>query len=390
MRAAALIVCVSLIGCTEEPTGIDGSASMDGGGFDVAAPDGSGALAGVFTIVGCDRLDQSTVMPMCTVHAPAQLSFVPLAAGVTDFVWSFAGGSPSSSHAITPVSSWSQPGTFVVTLAAGGPAGTTVSSGQVIVTAGAVGDPCGAPADCDVGSGLSCVCGSGAVCPGGLSVGLCTRRCAPDACAAGELCVDLTRGFVDQGADAGVPDGGPDLDAWRRPLCLRSCTSNADCRVGLFCREVPSLGSGFGMTAGGAFTWKKACFADVLGDVGASCASASGAPAGDRCLSGRCDPLGARDLCTSDCAQAACPSYAGCAAFNATPAIHECLRRCDAQHPCTDPLLDCLPVGGAGSFGFTVMPPDPAGTTYCAPRRCTQPTDCAPAGTCTNGFCARS
>jgi hypothetical protein len=384
---AWLILAVALCAsCADDFASVDGAVPGDGGGADLSVADGGGALAGAFTIVGCTTLDQSMVVPQCTANAPATLTFVPLAAGVTDFVWSFPGGTPSSSKAITPQVTYAQPGMFVVTLAAGGPAGTTVSNGQIHITAGGIGDVCGSTGDCDPTQQLECICGTDQSCPGALSVGLCTRPCAPGACAPGEVCADLERGFVADMPDGGEPDGGADSDEWRSTLCLRGCTANTDCRVGLTCREVPALTGG---TAGGPFVWQKACFSDALGGVGAACDGPDGQPAGDSCLSGRCDPLGARGICTSDCASTACPTYAACAAFNTSPAQHLCLHRCDATHPCTDPLLDCLPAGGAGNLGFTVMPPDPAGTTYCAPRKCSMPTDCAPAGTCTSGFCSK-
>jgi hypothetical protein len=393
MRGLAILAAVvaACAGCGDDNGDLDGSASSDGGSADLSAPDGGGALAGGFTIVGCAMLDQSTPTPVCTATAPAQLTFVPLAAGVTDFVWSFPGGTPSSSMLITPVVSYTQPGAapFIVTLAAGGPGGTTVTSGKIIISAGSIGATCHSDADCDLVKGLTCVCGAGRACPGSLSVGICTRPCAPGeqiCVAGGEYCADLSRSFVEPPPpDGGEPDGGADSDDWRRPLCLRACATNADCRVGLTCREIPALDPG--AASGGAFTWQKACFADTLGDVGASCAAPDGTPAGDRCLSGRCDPLGARSMCTSDCATVSCPSYAACAAFNATPAIHECLPRCDGTHPCDDPLLDCLPPGGTGNFGYTLMPPDPPGTMYCSPKKCAMPSDCAPAGTCVAGFC---
>jgi hypothetical protein len=382
--------CLLLAACGDNLPTYDGSIPLDGGVGDLPVPsDGSAALAGAFTVIGCSTLDQSMVSPRCTATAPAELTFVPLAAGVTDFVWSFPGGTPSSSRAITPTVVYAQAGSFTVTLAAGGPGGTTVSSGMVVIGAGATSAACMHDSDCDVASGLACVCGDGA-CPGGLAVGLCSRSCAPGSCAPGEVCADLARGFT-ASADGGAPDGGGP-DAWRHPLCLRGCTSDTDCRVGLHCREVPSLAPG--VSEGGAFTWKKACFADALGDVGDACAGASGAPEADRCLSGRCDPLGARDVCTADCASTSCPSYAACATFNATPAVHTCLRRCSATEPCDDPLLACVPAGGAGGFGFTIMPPDPTAFGFCAPKPCTMASDCAPAGVCTSSsgasFCTKS
>jgi hypothetical protein len=179
---------------------------------------------------------------------------------------------------------------------------------------------------------------------------------------------------------------------WRRALCLPACMVAGDCRVGLRCRELPALLPG--AVSGGAYTWKRACFADALGDDGEACAAPDGQPEADRCLSGRCDALGARGLCTSDCSVTGCPSYAACVTFNGTPSKSQCLYRCDAAKVCPsgDPLLDCEPPGRAGGLGFSVPASEPVGATYCAPRRCSGASDCAPAGVCTTfgagSFCS--
>jgi PKD repeat protein len=378
-----VVACALIAACGDDLSTIDASPP-DGGAVDLPAPfDGASALGAAFTVIGCDALDQSQVAPRCTVTAPAELTFVPLAAGVSNFVWTFTGADPDTSRVITPTVRYAQAGVYPVSLAASGAGGTTVTAGMVEVLAGAVGAACARPDDC--AAGLTCVC-SGDACPGALALGLCTVSCAPASCGFGQVCADLARGFVPGPIDAGVSDAGT-ADDWRRPLCLTTCTDDANCRSGFTCREVPALNAG--QSSSGSFTWKRACFADPLGDIGDSCLDPNGQPDDARCLSGRCDPLGARGLCTADCATVMCPAATGCAAFTTTPSAHQCLRRCDAQHPCSDPLLACVAPGGAGNFGFTVSPTDPAGTTYCAPKPCTMPADCAPAGTCTANFCTR-
>jgi hypothetical protein len=135
--------------------------------------------------------------------------------------------------------------------------------------------------------------------------------------------------------------------------------------------------------SGGNYSWRRACFNDLLGDNGDACLLPTGNLSAAECLSGRCDPYGARGLCTSSCDDVACPSVDACAAFSAAPTAHLCLRRCDASHPCNDPLLACELAGQPGSLGFTVPGTEPAGATYCAPRRCDgTPSICAPSGSC--------
>jgi PKD repeat protein len=307
-------------------------------------------------------------------------------------VWTFVGGDPPSSRAIAPSVQYARPGVYTVMLAAGGPAGTTTTTGTVTVTAGGVGAACGSDSDCDGTADLTCLCPPGSGCPGGLAAGLCTRACDGRLCRANELCVDLSRGASFQPPeDGGVGDGAVHNDPWRRALCLPACTLTSECRVGLACLDVPALDPG--APEGGTFAWRRACFAEVLDQTGGACFGPAGEPDPSRCLSGRCDPLGARGLCTADCGDSACPSVAACASFNASPASHLCLVRCDAAHPCTDPLLACEPAGGTGALGFAVAPGELDGATYCAPRRCTQPSDCAPAGTCAvmgaASFCTR-
>jgi hypothetical protein len=68
--------------------------------------------------------------------------------------------------------------------------------------------------------------------------------------------------------------------------------------------------------------------------------------------------------------------------MNVDPAHPYCLPRCDAQNPCSDPLLECRSDGGGGTLDFSVPAGEPPGSTWCAPRRCTANADCGPGGTC--------
>jgi PKD repeat protein len=379
----ALVLMLVIAGCGDDGGGRDASAPFDLGIPDVGlGGDMPGQLRGAFTIIGCGRLDAPSGEPRCLGQAPLTLKFVPLGSGVDTFVWTFNGGMPASSKVTAPTVAWTAPGTYGVTLAAGGAAGQTTSSGTVIVTSGATGSPCLGDVDCDATSGLSCVCKPGDTgCVGGLAVGFCTRGCSGGGCGAGEICADFTRGgaYVPGGND----DGGASGDVWRRALCVPSCTQPSDCRAGFDCRELPTLKPG--ASAGGAYGWQRGCFADVGGDDGDSCDSAAGDPQPWACLSGRCDRMGARGLCTSGCATTSdCPSTAACASYNGSPQTGACLVRCDTMHLCTsDPLLDCELANQVGGLGFSISPSEPGATRYCAPLRCSLASQCAPSGSCT-------
>jgi PKD repeat protein len=385
LRLACLALVCGALGCGDDTVELDGSVPpFDAGGEDVGiSPDGGAPLRGAFTMMGCASLQVVGDSLDCSGPAPLRLTFVPLSTGATTFVWTLTGGDPSTSKLITPSVLYARPGSYAVTLAAGGPGGTITSMGTVLVTQGGPGAPCSEDSDCDTTSGLECLCGIGmSGCPGALGSGICTAPCAGTICEAGEECVDAARGLTAPMslADGGVADGGLP-QAWRQPICLPACATNDDCRPGLSCREVPALAPG--ASSGGSYSWRRACFVDALADDGDACVAPAGEPDPSSCLSGRCDPFGARGLCTSECDDVQCPSADSCAAFVSTPMQHLCLRRCDASHPCADPLLACEAAGQPGRFGFTVSSSDPAGTTYCAPRRCdVDPTVCSPAGRC--------
>lgn len=400
----ALVLALLIAGCGGNGGSPDAGTSTDMNIGDVgAAFDGPGPLRATFTVVGCATLDASTGMPRCSGAAPLRLTFVPLGAGLTNFVWTFMGGSPGTSKAMSPEATFATPGTYNVTLAAGGAAGATTATGAIVVTSGSTGSPCLADSDCDAGAGLFCLCKPGETgCVGALAVGFCSRDCSGTLCDAGEICADFTRGgaFVPASIDGGTDDdggtGGPSADVWRRALCVPSCTVGSECAGGQLCRALPALASG--AAAGGSFTWRQGCFSDVGGDDGDSCLSSAGAPDASRCLSGRCDPYGARGLCTSDCNSSDdCPPTAACATYNGplgSAPTHACLRRCDATTLCNgDPLLDCEAADQLGGLGFSITPAEVATSRYCAPLRCSMQSQCAPSGSCTamggGSFCRR-
>src|SRR5262245_1312011 len=104
--------------CGGGTTDLDMSVQLDGGGRDAGPTlDGGGPLGAAFTIVGCATLDVAAASPRCIGTVPLNVTFVPLGVGVTDFLWTFAGGDPSSSRAVTPAVRYEAPGTYDVMLA---------------------------------------------------------------------------------------------------------------------------------------------------------------------------------------------------------------------------------------------------------------------------------
>jgi PKD repeat protein len=389
MKSIGLLVCValSLPGCGEQSSPIDAAVSPpDFGGDDLSwATDVGAPVRAGFTITGCQTLDFSDAAPHCTGSAPLRLTFIPLIAGATSFFWTFDGASVESSKDVSPTVDFLASGTFAVTLAVGGAAGSAAASGQVVVTTGALGQSCLHASDCDTTAALVCICGEGASCPAPLEGGLCTRPCIGGSCGGKGLCADFGRAApisAGENLDAGVAvDGGSEAESYRQPLCVPSCTGDLDCRPGFLCRALPALETG--AVSGGPYQFERGCFPPgVLGDDGDACADASGAPDDARCLSGHCEPFGARGVCTSDCSDSSsCPSGTACLTMNDSMA-HLCLLRCGGGAVCDDPLLGCE-AAGAGGLGFSAPAGEPTGATYCAPRRCMSSDDCGPAGACT-------
>ena len=413
-------LATALWACLQPPLSLSGGPkgeSSDGG---TRTDDGAAAaISGLFTMSGCRELTfpPPDGEPRCVGTAPAKIKLILLAVGATSHRFQVTramavpdgglpdlsgtpmdGGNPdggdslldeASSRADTPTVTLAEPGTYLVSLGVAGPGGTASSGGVIVVEPAALGARCDSDDQCD--SGLHCLCGKNSAsgtCPGGLGVGMCTQSCDGKACPMGSACMDLSRSIPL------LTDGGVALDAWRQPICVPSCTSDDACRGDLICRELPILNAG--ESAGGSYTWKSACFASAPGGVGATCLSGDEKADPEACVLGLCEGLGLRNLCTASCSAASCPTSAACATWNGllppAPSGPRCLSRCDATHPCTDPLLDCLASGGSGGLGFTLPTGEPAGTTVCAPRRCTVPADC-PGGRCvaTGGasFCLR-
>lgn len=387
---AVFVVFCGATSCSSGFTEFDASVPHDAGIPDEGTLlDGGIPVAAVFTITGCDALVfDGEGHPSCSAGPHRALTFVPLGPGVQALVWTLAGGEPAMSTLASPTVTWGAVGTYAVMLATGGSGGSALSSGTVKIIEGAAGATCVGPADCDATLGLTCLCSASQGCPAGLAAGICVRPCETTSCNFGEACIDLARGGTSSDVDAGVPDGGV-TGGFRIHACLPSCSTDATCRTGLSCRPLPQVA--VGATEGAPYVWTKACFADVLGDVGDPCDDVAGSPDPGQCLTGRCDPLGADGLCTDVCSdEQPCPASAACVAI---PDVGpRCLSRCQTGSDCADPLLACQGPG-AGGLGYTLPPSEPSTTMLCSPKRCAGATDCAPAGTCVSSgaatFCAK-
>ncbi len=364
VRHAFLVLALLTLACSEPPERVDGGAR------DLRPPVGDARLVESapaplidFVVEGC----ATRTADRCQGPAPLALTFsaavqvTPLSA-----TWDFGDGTPAASG--TPVAhTYARPGAYTVTLAVGTASGTVSEekSDFVVAQAAAAGAACGVDKACASGK---CVCQEG--CPAPLAQGLCLEACDQVACTGGSICVDLS-------AAAGEQEPAP----WRRLLCLPTCTVDADChRPGFVCRLAPSGSS-----------WARACLPPLLRALGDPCRGSEGAPDPSLCLGGLCLDLGVSGLCSASCASRGCPDGSRCARFSGQPASSVCLVRC-AGSACTgDPRLACELPSSAGDLGFAIVGVgDPAGTRYCAPRRCSADPQCGLGGRCdlaSGGFC---
>ncbi len=378
-RSLVVATCVSAVAvaaCGDDYRDFDASVLRDAGVLDQGVSTEGGIPVGArFTIVGCDALTfDDAARPLCTTSRDRLLTFIPFGTGAQNVVWTFPSGSPSSSTLSSPEVRWSKLGSYTVSLAVGGGGGTALGEGAVKVVAVNAGAACVSDDDCDQSTGLRCLCPAGSGCPGALAAGVCARRCEGTPCSAGEICADLTLGGTAGVADGGANADGGASDAYRVRLCLPSCVSSGECRAGFTCAERPVGSSATG------YTWQSACFASVLGPIGAACRDVDGAPDNARCITGLCEPLGARGVCSEDCDDDhPCPSHAVCA--NVPSQGQRCLARCATSAACDDARMACL-APGPGGLGFTLPTGVPPTTTLCSPKRCVVGADCGSAGTC--------
>jgi PKD repeat protein len=316
-----------------------------------------------FVVQGCAELVHDT----CSGPAPLALTFSAVTSSeVTGAKWDLGDGAPPETGAVVE-HTYQKPGTYTVTLALSAASGTVSEQKRdfVVVQPAGPGAACTADVQCRSGS---CICREG--CPVPLPPGLCLEECEKVACVAGSVCVDLAQ-------------GGAAPDAWRRLLCLPSCTSDASCaRPDFSCRLLPGVGG-----------WQPACwpaaFPRFIGEV---CRTAAGATDPSACIGRLCLDIGASGYCSAVCtASSPCPEGARCARFNQDPAAGICLLRCAPSACVADPQLACEEAGGSGAFGFQIDgPAEPAGTRYCAPKRCTSDQQCGLTGRCDlgkGGYC---
>lgn len=317
-----------------------------------------------FVVQGCSE----RTADRCVGAVPLSLTFSAVAQGpVSSLGWNFGDGSPTE-NALVVRHTYTRQGAFTVTLAAVISGGTAVEQKEKFVQAGAAGPggACASTEDCASGT---CVCHQS--CPFPLSEGLCLRPCQQLACdLAGTACIDLS-----------VPDGGS-AGEWRTRLCLPTCSKDSECRPGFLCRQGPGPGG-----------WLKACLPPFPRDIGQPCRGSGGSPDGSLCLGGLCLDIGASGYCSADCGVKACPAGSRCARLGPAGQL-VCLLRCTAGACAGDPRLGCERPDPAGQWGFEIIgPPDPAGTLYCAPKRCLLSSECGLAGTCDlskGGFCVES
>jgi len=359
---------------------------IDGGLPDADTPlhdaqppsDAAGDIFAGMSISGCAEQTLTDALLTCRGTVPLSLGFASLAPPTAStFKWEFGdetpnGETPSTSHV------YPSPGTYIVLLVVGGPFGTLSPPylTRVEVEPVDVGAFCDANDQCVDGLCM-CATGDATGCPSILQ-GTCAASC-PE-CPESTHCADLAVGDASELSSW--------LGPWRAAACLPDCEADTDClRPGFGCRELPAVDPALGRL------WRPTCFPEVLGDVGQACDDLNDAPDPGLCLSGRCGALGRFGMCTEDCLENPCPSYATCVAFTGGPHAQEplCVARCTAERPCNhDPELACEFPNGAGDLGFTLLAPgEPAGQSYCAPRRCAAAQDC-PSSACdlsTGGFC---
>jgi PKD repeat protein len=335
----------------------------------LSSGEGGGGASVDFVVQGCAKRTADRCLG--TVPLTLTLSAV-VEATPTGASWDFGDGTPPQ-PGLAVSHRFDQIGSFTITLSVP-VAGGTVSERKesfVVVDAVGPGGPCSSSAACASGQ---CVCQQG--CPFPLSAGLCLHECEKVAChSPATACVDLSAG------DAA------ESEPWRRQLCLPTCALDADCtRPGFQCRDAPTTGG-----------WTKVCMPPFPRAIGAPCRAGDGSPDPAACLGKLCLDLGATGVCSASCGSASCPEGSRCAHFSGEglPA-QVCLRRCvGAFDPCgkSDPQLACELPSSSGFYGFVIAgPPDPAGTRYCAVKRCQPASEasCGITGRCDlqkGGFC---
>jgi hypothetical protein len=369
-----LLATLILVACNKVETPVRDAATEPMALDATPAPgDAPVSLAVDFAVEGCPDFDSQALT--CTGQAPLTLRFVPLSTTtVTKYLWSF-GDATSLDSEVAPSHVYTTPGTYTVQIVATGVGGGVVTKshvGFVVAQANGAGLSCSSDQQC--AAGLFCLCGAGTSCIGGPSQGMCASSCQTGSCADGLICAGLLTATPPSGTAA----------PWQAPLCLPTCSQDADCAAGLRCRTVPP--------GPGSSAWVRVCFADVPADVGGSCIDTGGHLRNDLCASGLCVGLGAKGECSMNCQLTSCPQGSICAAMGDGRRL--CLRPCTGGFNCDqDPLLTCV-VPGPGDLGFSLVSPTTAtsAASYCAPKPCVSDDPCLPTGTClgqsSGGHCA--
>ena len=198
-------------------TGAPGDGGLDVFGSDGPSTDVSGPLALDFAVTGCATYDVGAAL--CTGTPPLTLSFSPVSsATLTRFQWTFGDGTPTSSDR-SPTHTYAVPGSYDVSLVAGGPVGSVsrTRASFVQVTPLPTGAACDVDAQC--AAGMRCLCGSSGPCGAAFPRGVCTAACPAAGCGAGAACAALdVPPHSDEGPDAAsdAEDAGavPDATTW--------------------------------------------------------------------------------------------------------------------------------------------------------------------------------
>jgi PKD repeat protein len=352
----------------------NGAVPPPDAGPDGATTDGPTLLSLEVAVTGCASFtggalcgSDSAMAPRCVGSPPLALSFSPVgSAQLTQFTWSFGDGTATVTER-APSHTFVLPGCYEVTLVGEGNTGTvTPRQPQVIeVRAQPIGAPCDIDGQC--AGGFECSCAPEKACAPAFTHGLCSVACDTAQCGDRAVCAALA--FA-SGADAGTPV--------RRPRCVASCASDADCAPGFACPALRASGTS------GATGWVRGCLPiGAQRDVGAPCRNENEVLDPDSCGTGVCADVGALGVCSFGCDdRSPCPSGAACVRRRSMFDLDLCLASCTSDADCArDPLFAC--VAGLTDDGG-------AGISVCAPRSCATDDECSPSGRCgANSVCVR-
>ena len=270
------LIALSLACADEAPSGAPDGQTLDLTAIsDLLPPQGeagatpSGAVN--FVVQGCAKVSAKA----CSGAPPLTLTFsavLTLAGGAT-VSWDF--GDKSASQPGTLVThTFTDPGTYDVTLSVAEPGGTVSEEkkGFVVIPPAEPGAPCQRHGTC---ASQRCACPATAAgvpsCDFPLDSGLCLQACKGAPCPAraggGLVCVKLGQG-----------SGNQPWPEWRTDLCLAGCQKGGACeRMGFACKLSPA-GSG----------WARACVPPGLEEVGVACRTPAGVLDDSACLGGAC------------------------------------------------------------------------------------------------------